>query len=157
MATTYNMDALPIDCVVAGCTAVAIYTARQPFRKVTNEPMCMKHYQRKRTNRPLKPERERGDGHIRDGGYRYVLRRDHPDAARNGYIAEHRLVMEAMLGRRLLRHEQPHHKNGVRGDNRPENLELWSISQPSGQRARDKLAWAREIISLYEPIEHLLD
>ena len=35
-------------------------------------------------------------------------------------------------------------------DNRPENLELWNTSQPAGQRAEDKLKWAREIIALYE-------
>jgi len=43
--------------------------------------------------------------------------------------------------------------NGVRDDNRPENLELWSKSQPKGQRATDKLAWAKEIIRMYEPTQ----
>lgn len=33
----------------------------------------------------------------------------------------------------------------------PENLELWSVSQPSGQRVADKVAWAKEILALYEP------
>lgn len=58
--------------------------------------------------------------------------------------------MEQYIGRPLLRHEEVHHINGVRHDNRPENLELWSTSQPKGQRVEDKLAWAREMISLYE-------
>ena len=57
--------------------------------------------------------------------------------------------MERMLGRPLLDHENVHHKNGNRQDNRPDNLELWSKVQPAGQRVEDKLAWAREIIALY--------
>lgn len=66
------------------------------------------------------------------------------------YIKEHRYVMEQFLGRELFRHENVHHKNGDRGDNRLENLEVWSSSQPSGQRIADKLAHAREILALYE-------
>lgn len=59
--------------------------------------------------------------------------------------------MEQQLGRNLLPEETVHHINGVRADNRPENLELWSSSHPSGQRVSDKVEWALEMLALYAP------
>jgi len=56
-------------------------------------------------------------------------------------VMEHVHVMEQHLGRRLEPHENIHHRNGLRDDNRLENLELWVKVQPRGQRVEDLIAF----------------
>lgn len=65
---------------------------------------------------------------------------------------EHTVVMSDMLGRPLQPGENVHHKNGIRTDNRPENLELWVTHQPKGARIKDLLPWARELVERYGDI-----
>ena len=83
-------------------------------------------------------------------GYVMIWCPEHPAVWKpTNRLPEHRLVMEQMLGRYLLPGENVHHKNGVRNDNRPENLELWVTQQPKGQRVEDVVEWAREILERY--------
>jgi len=82
-------------------------------------------------------------------GYVMVRARDHPRAGRGSYVFEHILVAECPLGRHLVPGESVHHVNGVRDDNRPENLELWTRPQPAGIRVSDAIAWARQIYDRY--------
>lgn len=87
---------------------------------------------------------------VRHDGYVLVfVGRGTPGATKSGHIFEHRKVMQDALGRPLYDHENVHHRNGIKGDNRLENLELWSRSQPRGQRVEDKIQWAREFLALY--------
>lgn len=120
-------------CRINGClNAVAAHS------------VCGTHYARLR--RWGDPEaRYVPKGHTTKKGYRLVYAPDHPMAGRNGHVLEHRLVMAEHLGRPLRKDEEVHHRHGVRSDNRIENLELWVVAQPAGQRASDLVEWARQI------------
>ncbi len=122
----------PPRCAFEGCANVA---RRQGW--------CGAHFARwQRWGDPAGKRALNGSWSIDSYGYmrRYV----------NGVLViEHRWMMEQMLGRSLMKDEQVHHLNGVRDDNRPENLELWSTSQPAGQRIEDKVEWAKEILARY--------
>jgi transposase-like protein len=109
------------------------------------EPVTRQHNQRGELNL-----RWKGGVISNLSGYRAVKVQPDDEMAcmrfSNGYVLEHRLVMARHLGRPLEPHENVHHINGVRTDNRLENLELWSTSQPNGQRADDKVTWAIEFL-----------
>ena len=138
-------------CSVDGCEGV-----------VRSRGYCTGHYARLkgwgdlRADVPLKKVRRGSDITYRHeaSGYVRVKRPNHAEANRHGWALEHRVVMSDFLGRPLASGENVHHLNGVRDDNRIENLELWVTRQRPGQRVSDWIADALEILRRYAP-EHL--
>jgi hypothetical protein len=94
----------------------------------------------------------RGGRVIHKAGYVMRYAPKHPRANANPYVFEHILLVEERLGRYLHPFENVHHRNGVRDDNRPENLELWTRPQPNGIRAREAIEWAHRILRLYRDL-----
>lgn len=135
-------------CSVAGCE-----------KKHLAAGYCTGHYNRLRDSGDLRPEvpirkkAPNGTGRVTVNGYVQLWRPEHPNAW-NGVITEHRLVMSEHLERPLLPDETVHHKNGVRHDNRIENLELRIGAHGQGQSVADRVSDAVRVLEQYAP--HLL-
>ena len=130
---------LPDECVIEDCD-----------RKPAARGMCHKHWQRWKKHGDPHFVAERsvapvGTVTTDKDGYKHLKTAE-------GWKPEHRWVIEQKLGRELIPGENVHHKNGVRDDNRLENLELWVRQQPAGQRVKDLVEWAKEILDRYGEI-----
>jgi len=101
----------------------------------------MKAKVRKRV--PLSKTYAKGDGYI------LVWDPDHPNAKKTGYLLEHTHVMSTHLKRPLIKNESVHHLNGVKGDNRIENLELWTRPPRKGIRVSDAIKDCIDFLESY--------
>lgn len=137
-------------CSVVDCTRLTV-----------GRGLCRMHYERQRKGREVGSaaprRRAAGQGSITNG---YHVVTVSPGRSR----LAHRISMERLLGRPLVKGETVHHVNGDRSDNttngplderyRSGNLELWSSWQPAGQRVSDKVDYAEQLLRRYAP--HLL-
>lgn len=87
---------------------------------------------------------------VNEAGYFVATSKKRENGTR-GKISLHRRVMEAVLGRTLETWENVHHKNGMKGDNRPANLEIWVVHQPQGQRVEDIVEYCEMLLQHYAP------
>lgn len=83
-----------------------------------------------------------GVGHkkLRNDGYISVYYPEHPRSAKEGYIMEHHLVMEKIIGRPIAPGEVVHHRNHIRNDNRIENLSLMTFKEHCALHTRERHA-----------------
>jgi hypothetical protein len=123
--------------------------------------MCRMHYKRAARHGDPRVKHNRwttGEGRAKVGtryfdrhsGYVRVYDPEHANANANGCVKEHTWVMSRHLGRPITRDETIHHRNGVRDDNRIENLELRVGAHPQGMSVEDACAWAKTILDRYE-------
>lgn len=115
---------------VDGLTLQQIADRLGQKQKVVNK-VAKKHGFAIRRRGPASGEKHPGwkGGQTRDKhGYVLVYMPDHPHCNSNGYIREHRLVMEQKIGRPLLPTEVVHHIDDNPANNSPDNLRLYSAN-----------------------------
>lgn len=127
---------------------------RENDNPIYKEKKRIAKFKSRRKSRGQDPEsplmkNKAGDGYINPDGYKQLTKIYHPNSSKSGRIFEHRYIMSEYLKRPLKKNETVHHLNGIKNDNRIENLELWSKSQPAGQRVKDKIRWCKQFLEEY--------
>ncbi len=96
---------------------------------VNHTPETREKLSRAKTGKFVSPSKYGGHRKNRTDGYIAVYAPEHPSSTLEGYVLEHRLVMEEYIGRCLSDDEVVHHINRKRNDNRIENLMLMTASE----------------------------
>ena len=91
------------------------------FTKGQSKPKGAYAFEKEENNPMWKGGKNKDHGH-----YILILKPEHPFCSRHGYVLEHRIIIEAHLGRYLKSTEITHHRNEIRDDNRIENLMLFN-------------------------------
>ena len=123
-----NGSSYRVNCKCLMCGATRYIRIRHESAPICRNCYATKIWAKSGPNHP----RWAGGFTIDKNGYRVLTTKD-------GAVREHRLVIERQIGRKLMRCETVHHKNGIRDDNRPENLEVWVGNHGAGWRLRDYL------------------
>jgi hypothetical protein len=137
-------DMKPVMIINQVCTRcstmrqIKVADIRKRIKRGTFSGLCRSCFPPQKIPCPKGPESKLWKGGRRKTRWGYITLRDpsHP-YTNDGYVFEHRVVMEKHLGRYLFPFETVHHKNGIKDDNRIENLELWTGSHNSGVRYID--------------------
>lgn len=124
-----ELDTAPRICKIEDCGQIALSS-----KSAKGNGYCVRHHLDRWVTDYLAGKVQ---GRRYPNGYEFI-------SVRKVNYMVHRLVMERTLGRELMDGETPHHRNGIRHDNRPENLELWVSPQPKGQRPEDLVEWVVE-------------
>jgi len=137
-----------VTCAMEKCNNTTLIHSLNPEKRFCSHSCASKYMHIHNEHHPFqklgKDNMHWEGGRITRNGYVFIFTPNHPSKGhtkhKDGltkYIAEHRLVIEEHLGRYLYPWERVHHKNGIKDDNRIENLELWVHGHPCGQRIED--------------------
>jgi len=125
------------------------------FQSLKHQRFCSRKCDKStRIARPLDREHNGRPARLNNAGYVMLWEPEHTQSF-HGWVPEHRLIVEKRVGRLLNRDEHVHHINGVKDDNRPENLDLLSHSEHSaltGRELREAIARDRAELARYRAL-----
>ena len=83
----------------------------------------------------------------RQDGYVAIYAPWHPYCSKEGYVMEHILIMENAVGHFITRKDVVHHKNGIKDDNRIENLQIMTFSEHASYHLKERYRKRKELMT----------